>query len=109
MNSAPLSPLPQQPSQPGLREKLAQAHRDEQKWRAIAANPALSPQAAVAAQEAARSSAAAVRLGQKAAAYQAGQNGAEAADDPWLDRLLGLNSSPPSQPIPSLSPGQLTP
>src|ERR1019366_4176074 len=99
------SPQPMQ-KEPSLEEKLAQAKADNAKWAAVAVNPKLSPQAAVVAANAARSSRAAMQAWQKALAYQQGANQPEdqlpmpdyGASDPALLAVLGLNLSPPGQP-----------
>ena len=86
MGSEPLAPPPM-----SLPMKLAQAQQDLAKWMAIAAKPNLSPRAAAAAQEAARSSKAAVTLCQKAMAWE--QERQEQNGDPNIKGLLGLGSS----------------
>lgn len=53
-----------------LTEKLERARADVAKWSRIAADPDLSPAAALAARNMARSSQAAVTLGEKALQYQ---------------------------------------
>jgi hypothetical protein len=57
-------------AQLSLQEKLDQARADLAKWSQLAASPNLSPPAALAARNMARSSQAAVTLGEKALAYQ---------------------------------------
>jgi hypothetical protein len=63
-----------QEKEPSLQEKVAQDQADLAKWTSIAALPGLSPQAADVARNAARSSQAAVTLGQKALLYQEPEN-----------------------------------
>lgn len=65
------SPDPQQPqAKLTLEQKLARAQADQKLWTALAAKPNLSPGAAEAARQAARSSAAAVKLCQKALVWR---------------------------------------
>jgi hypothetical protein len=72
-----------------LQEKLDQARRDLARWSHIAADPDLSPAAALAARNAARSSQAAVILGEKALAYELAVNDPVAQAS--LMRLLGIS------------------
>ena len=114
MNSA------EQPQPVSLEEKVAQAQRDLAKWSAVAQDPTLSPRAAQAAANLARSSAAALKLGKKALLFQQGMaedpenpNPDYGASDPALLTLLGLTpspqnrttSSPQSPPASSTRPG----
>lgn len=97
------SPQPHQrpPKPPSPQEKMAAAQADADKWTQVAANPNLSPRAAAWAQNMARSAKAEVQLRQKDLAYQGENPPQESSGDPYLDRLLGLNSSPQGQPPPS--------
>jgi hypothetical protein len=79
-----------------LPEKLAQARADVAKWSQIAALPNLSPSAALFARNMARSSQAAVTLGEKALAYQQQENDPEAQAN--LMRLLGISPLLPTDP-----------
>ncbi len=77
-----------------LEVKLALAQKEERKWRALAANPNLSPKAAAWALEQARSARAVVTLRQKALAYQEQIAGVD------LEKLMGLDKLPKG-PAPS--------
>src|SRR3974390_1447520 len=59
-----------QEKEPSLQEKVAQQQADYAKWSAVAALPSLSPEEAEFARNMARSSKAALALGEKALAYQ---------------------------------------
>ena len=107
------SPQQDQPESPLTPEqKMALAQQDMVKWRAMAANPNMSPKAATWALEQVRSAQAEVRLRQKAAAYAAEQqNPVEQGDDAALAAVLNL---PPSnllqdQPSPFPRNSQPTP
>ena len=101
-SQAPRQPQSQEQNpQPSPQEKLAAAQADAEKWRQVAANPDLSPQAAAVAQNAARSAAAEVRLRQKGLAYQAEQQDQTEAQ---LAQVLGLSDSPQGQPSPFTTP-----
>jgi hypothetical protein len=71
MNSPASSPKPRHAPPLSLPEKLARARADQAKWNRVAAHPSLSPEAAAWAKDAARSSAAAATLYQKALAWEA--------------------------------------
>ena len=88
---------PEQP-QPSLPEKAANDLAQQQKWSQLAANPNLSPQAAQAARNLARSYAAAQRLGDKALGYQDPNSDQLAEQDPMLTRLLQIPPTPSIQP-----------
>ena len=92
------------PPEPSLEEKQAQALADSQKWAELAAAPGLSPQAAVVAANAARSSQAAAKAWGKAAAHKQGKSvqGNQVTpdygeSDPALLVALGLSPSPLTQ------------
>src|ERR1700688_447812 len=86
---------PQQEKPLALPEKLSQAQLDSQKWAKVAADPDLSPEAALAARNMQRSSQAALTLAQKAS-----QQGP--TPDPDLATTLGLPL--PQDPRTSLGP-----
>ena len=94
----PKGSQPQKPEQapPSLPEKLDQARADLAKWSQIAASPNLSLQAALFARNVARSSQAAVTLGEKALLHQQ-------ENDQNLARVLGISRLLPDQ-APSLVP-----
>ena len=83
-----------------LPQKVEQAQADVEKWNQIAAYPGLSLPAALFARNMARSSQAAVTLGNKALTYQDDSREALEAN---LNRTLGIS---PSLPVmsPSLAP-----
>ena len=88
--------------------KLAQAQSDADRWSKVAASPTVSPQTALAARQAARSSAAAVELCQKALAWR---DDPEKADKEHQLSQLSLNLLPLSkalQPTQSPSASQKT-
>ena len=107
MKSQPKSPKQKQQGQPqpepSLQDKAALAQASQQKWSQLAADPSLSPQAAQAAKNLARSYAAAQRLGDKALAYQSPNADQQAEQDPMLTRLLQLPLGSSSQENPSSS------
>ena len=103
--SKPSSRAPQQskPSQKqdqdkelSLPEKVLQDQADLAKWSAVAADPSLSPQAAEVARNLARSSRAALQLGQKALLYQ--------EPDPNQAAQQSETTPSPVVPRPILSP-----
>ena len=106
MNSTPSSQAQPPMQEPTPEQKAALAAQDYAKWRALAATPGLSPRTAAWAADAARSAKAELRLRQKAAAFQEGQD-ANPTQDPNITRLLGLqpNDSTPSTAGSSTSPG----
>lgn len=80
------------PEQPlSLPQKLAKVRSERDEWGRIAADPTLSPEAAYAARQAYRSSAAAMKVGEKALAWQQEQN---QSDQFMLARALGMPSLP---------------
>ena len=80
MNSKP------QQLEPNLQDKLERARKEYQKWSGVVASPDLSPQAAEAARNLARSYRAAVMLAKKALAYQ------KKNDSVDLAKLFGLDT-----------------
>jgi hypothetical protein len=78
-----------------LDAKLAKVKAENAAWSSLAANPTLSLEARHAARQAARSSAAAVKLAQKALAWQ---NDPEKADKEH-QRYLGLQKVPPPEAV----------
>ena len=110
------SPEQQEPTPLSLEQKLAGAQQQAEHWAKLAAHPDLNPQQAAVALNAARSSRAAIKAGQKAQAWQSQQdNPLLQGDDAALAQTLQLplNSSPPDQqnlseepnPDSSTSPG----
>jgi hypothetical protein len=85
-----------QPEQPlSLPQKLARVRSEQEEWARIVADPTLSPEAAYAARQAYRSSQAAVKLGEKALAWQQEQNQpSEQGEQFMLARALGMPSLP---------------
>ena len=82
---------------PTLSQKVAKVKAERDQWAQIAADPSLSPEAAHAARQAARSSQAAVTAGEKALSWQAlssDQQEAQMSEQQTLARALGMPSLP---------------
>ena len=90
-----------------LEQKVAKVKSERDQWASLAADPSLSPAAAHAARQAYRSSAAAVKLGEKALAWQGmspeEQELAKALGMPSFPGLPGFGSD--QEPEPSTKPG----
>ena len=86
------NPAAQPAQEPSLADKVTQAQADKEMWGQVAAHPNLSTAAASAARDLARSSAAALTLGQKALTYQ------DANSDQMMQTLLGVGNPPQGQP-----------
>jgi hypothetical protein len=99
-SQAPKKESKDKPSKPALSlpERVEQERANVAKWKAIAADPELSQEAALFARNIARSSQAALTLGEKALQYQKdSQAKLDEALQARLARTLNVTPSPPDQ------------